>query len=189
MPYRVSVPTGFVAGALGALCGVGGGVLILPALRYTTRLSQHAISGTSLFAVTAASVVGATSYTAQGTANLPVAACLASTAIVSAGVGVRAGAMLRNKTLTRVVGAALLCASPLIAFKSNIQNSSQSITKTTMPRGDAVTAQEFLERNGHFLAAGVATGFASGLLGLGCFNIISTNAWHVPPAALLAPRV
>lgn len=102
---------------MGALCGVGGGILIIPALKHMTKLSQHIISGTSLFSVTLAATVGAASYASFGVANLPVAFCLSSTSILTAGLGVRAGKMLSDRSLTRVVGFSLLLVSPLIAFK------------------------------------------------------------------------
>ena len=48
---------------------------------------QHIISGTSLVGVALAATVGATSYMSQGVANLPVACCLASTSVLTAGSG------------------------------------------------------------------------------------------------------
>ena len=67
----VSLPTGTVAGCLGGMCGVGGGVIIMPALRTFTDLSPHLIAGTSLFSVSLAASVGAMSYEEQGIGNLP----------------------------------------------------------------------------------------------------------------------
>ena len=67
----VSLPTGTVAGCLGGMCGVGGGVIIMPALRTFTDLSPHLIAGTSLFSVSLAASVGAVSYIEQGIGNLP----------------------------------------------------------------------------------------------------------------------
>jgi len=117
---------GFVAGGMGALCGVGGGILIIPALKQMTTLSQHVISGTSLFSVTLAATVGAASYASFGAANLPVALCLSSTSILTAGLGVKAGKMMSDRSLTRVVGFSLLVAAPLIAFKHMLRSDRSS---------------------------------------------------------------
>jgi len=184
VPIKISAPLGFVAGAMGALCGVGGGVLILPALRYATRMTQHQISGTSLLAVTLASVVGAGSYLQQGTADIPVAVCLASTAMASAGLGVCVGTMLSSAQLTRIVGCALLVATPLVAFKSQLREfkpSSDEKTETT-PTGHSWDDSDLswtkltncAIANSNFLIAGCFTGFASGLLGLGGGIVMTT---------------
>ena len=51
VPAHVAVPTGFVAGVLGSLCGIGGGAVIIPALSNLTQLAPKAISAASLFCV------------------------------------------------------------------------------------------------------------------------------------------
>jgi len=206
VPLLVSCPVGVISGAMGALCGVGGGVLIIPALRQTTQLSQHIISGTSLAAVTLASTVGAAAYASQGVANLPVAACLASTSILTAGLGVRAGKRLSDRHLTRVVGFSLLIMSPLIAFKKHLRSAEQPVqpvlsVKPEIPQERKEVSEdsgfsdfahklsryscspvpdtlpkvlEYLKENYNFILAGCATGFASGLLGLGGGIVMTT---------------
>jgi uncharacterized membrane protein YfcA len=67
----VAVPTGLLSGVLGSLAGIGGGLVIIPALKQFTRMSQHHINGTALLAGTMACSMGAATYLAQGCVQPP----------------------------------------------------------------------------------------------------------------------
>ena len=47
----VAAITGLVAGTTGGLCGVGGGIVIMPMLTMFSKLTPHVIVGTSLLTV------------------------------------------------------------------------------------------------------------------------------------------
>lgn len=62
--------TGFVAGMLGALLGLGGGVFVVPALVLIFRLPYPVAVGTSNVAVVATSTAGASTYVRNRLANI-----------------------------------------------------------------------------------------------------------------------
>ncbi len=62
--------TGFVAGMLGALLGLGGGVFIVPALVLIFRLPYPVAVGTSNVAVVATSTAGASTYVRNRLTNI-----------------------------------------------------------------------------------------------------------------------
>lgn len=78
---------GLVAGMLSGLFGVGGGVLIVPALTLLLGFDTRVAAGTSLAAIVPVSIVGVISYAAAGAVDWLVAGILAVAAIVGAQVG------------------------------------------------------------------------------------------------------
>ncbi|KAG7390815.1 hypothetical protein PHYPSEUDO_006637 [Phytophthora pseudosyringae] len=119
MPLGVGVATGGVAGVVSALTGVGGGIILIPALAKFTALSQQAINGTSLGAVALAASVGAWNYLESGACNVPLALTTTIPAIIATKYGVRTAHRLTSKKLSLVVGSAMLLCSPLIFLKNS----------------------------------------------------------------------
>jgi len=78
---------GLAAGFLSGLFGVGGGILIVPALVLAARFDQRLASGTSLAAIVPTSLVGVTSYALSGSIDLLAAILLAAGAIGGAQLG------------------------------------------------------------------------------------------------------
>lgn len=78
---------GLAAGFLSGLFGVGGGILIVPALVLAARFDQRLASGTSLAAIVPTSLVGVTSYALTGSIDLLAAVLLAAGAIAGAQLG------------------------------------------------------------------------------------------------------
>ena len=75
---------GSVTGILGSLCGVGGGIVIIPALKQFSKLNLHAIIGTSLVAVTGSSFCASIAYVESGTADVGVALLMGVSAVLAA---------------------------------------------------------------------------------------------------------
>lgn len=78
---------GLTAGFLSGLFGVGGGILIVPALLLLASFDQRTAAGTSLAAIVPMSVVGVVSYALGDSVDWVAAALLAVGAIVGAQVG------------------------------------------------------------------------------------------------------
>lgn len=93
MPFLI----GLVAGALGGLMGVGGGILLVPFLVHLVHAEQHEAQGTSLACVTVTALVAAFLYLREGTLDLVLALYLALGAIP----GVLFGAALARKLTAR----------------------------------------------------------------------------------------
>jgi uncharacterized protein len=78
---------GLAAGFFAGLFGIGGGILIVPALVVLLRLDQRKAVGTSLLAILPAATVAATTYWFSGSVDLLLGALLAVGAVIGAQFG------------------------------------------------------------------------------------------------------
>ena len=76
--------TGVCAGFLSGLFGVGGGLVIVPALMSVLGMSQRRAAATSLAAIVLTAVTGSASYGIRGEVSLPAAGLLVVGALVGA---------------------------------------------------------------------------------------------------------
>jgi len=84
-PLLVLIGIGALAGALSGLFGIGGGVIIVPALIYFAGFDQHLATGTSLAILLPPVGAGATlEYYRQGHVDLRSAVVIALTLLVCA---------------------------------------------------------------------------------------------------------
>jgi uncharacterized protein len=88
---------GLLAGALGGLMGVGGGILLVPLLVHALHAGQHEAQGTSLAFVTVTALVAAFAYFREGNLDVILAAYLT----VGALPGVLLGAALARRMTAR----------------------------------------------------------------------------------------
>lgn len=103
---------GILAGISAGMFGIGGGLIIVPALVLLYGLSQHAAVGTSLGALLLP--VGALSawvYWKNGSLNVGYAALLAAGLLVGGYVGARLVQPVSDLTLRRMFGAFLALVS------------------------------------------------------------------------------
>lgn len=99
---------GIVAGIVAALCGVGGGILMVPALVWFFGFTQKQAVATSLAAIILISIAGTFRNSSNGLVNWPIAlACAAAGAFASY---LTAGWLkhLSNLTLTRIFAILLI---------------------------------------------------------------------------------
>jgi uncharacterized protein len=98
---------GLAAGVLSGLFGVGGGIVMVPAL-VLAGLSQHRAQSTSLGAIVPIAIVGAILFGRADSVNLGAAAVLAAGSLV----GARGGALLMHRLsgvlLARIFGVFLI---------------------------------------------------------------------------------
>jgi hypothetical protein len=87
--FSVLIAIGVVAGLLSGLFGVGGGVIVVPALMAFVGMDQRRASATSLVAIAPAAVVGAITYGLQGEVDWLAALTLAVGSVVGAPIGAR----------------------------------------------------------------------------------------------------
>jgi uncharacterized membrane protein YfcA len=82
------VAIGLVAGVLSGVFGIGGGVVIVPALIYLAGFSQHRATGTSLAVLLPPIGFAAMwEYYRHGTVNVPAAIIIAASVFVGGWVG------------------------------------------------------------------------------------------------------
>jgi uncharacterized protein len=105
---------GVLAGVLAGMFGIGGGLIIVPALALFYGLTQHAAVGTSLGALLLpVGALGAYVYWKNGNLNVGYSAWIAAGLFFGALVGARLVQPVSDLTLRRMFGAFLL----LVAVK------------------------------------------------------------------------
>lgn len=110
----ILVITGIVAGILGGLVGVGGGIIIVPALVYFLSFSQKSAQGTSLgLLLLPVGIFGVIQYYKQGHVDFRVVAIIAIGFLVGSYFGSKIALSLPEETVKKIFAIMLL----LIAFK------------------------------------------------------------------------
>jgi uncharacterized protein len=105
---------GIVAGVLSGLVGIGGGVIIVPALVFLFGMSQHHAQGTTLaLLIPPIGILAAWTYYKAGYVDLKVAGLVAVGFISGSYLGARVATHISDSTLEKVFGVVLL----LIALK------------------------------------------------------------------------
>jgi len=105
---------GLVAGVLSGLIGIGGGVIIVPALVFLFHMSQHNAQGTTLaMLVPPIGILAAWTYYRHGYVDLRIAALVGIGFLIGGLLGSRLATGLSNQTLERIFGVAMF----LIAIK------------------------------------------------------------------------
>ena len=143
---------GLAAGFLSGLFGVGGGILLVPALVIVLKLGQKLAHGTSLAAVLPIAMASLLGYTIEGKVDWPVAALLALGAIGGAVIGTH----ILHRLPQRAVGWAFAVVLLATAVRLLVDNS------------DAGGRADLSILSGIGLVfAGFLTGILAGLLGVG----------------------
>jgi uncharacterized membrane protein YfcA len=99
---------GLVAGVLAGLFGVGGGIILVPALVIVLGVTQHVAQGVSLVAIVPTAVVGTVTNYRRGNVAVRVAVGVGVTSIVGAVIGAQLTAVVPADLLRRAFGALLI---------------------------------------------------------------------------------
>lgn len=100
---------GLIAGTLSGLIGIGGGVIIVPALVFLFGLSQHQAQGTTLaLMIPPIGLLAAFTYYKQGFVDLRIAGLVCLGFFIGGLFGAKLATGLSNIILGKVFGAALL---------------------------------------------------------------------------------
>jgi uncharacterized protein len=111
------VLVGVVAGALSGLLGIGGGIVIVPALVFLFGYSQHLAQGTTLaLMVPPIGILAAWTYYRSGNVNLPAAAWICAGFVVGGLLGARWAAAVPELILRRTFGVFFLLMSLRMIF-------------------------------------------------------------------------
>ncbi len=151
---RAGLLVGLVAGVLGGLVGVGGGVIMIPLMTELLQFRQQEAHGTSLVAVVFTALLGAFVYYLHGSADIPASALLAGMALLTVHFGAKYCCFLPEAKLKRYFGLFLLCVSLLL------------ILKPFLPQGLESSSPAW-SRWIVLAVLGALTGFISGMLGVG----------------------
>src|SRR5689334_5045027 len=106
--YAGLAATGFVAGLLGSLLGLGGGVFVVPALVLGFRLPALMAVGTSNVAVIATSTAGASTYVRSRLTNIRLGLLLLIPTTIAALVSSLVASLLPERVLSGLFALVLL---------------------------------------------------------------------------------
>ncbi|NLA41330.1 MAG: sulfite exporter TauE/SafE family protein [Smithella sp.] len=149
----ISFAIGLVAGCFGGLMGIGGGIIMIPLMVELLHVDQCRAHGTSLVVLIFTGISGGLFYGLYDQVNWKAAVLLAVPAMLLAAVGARLADRLPDWKLKRSFGAFLIFCSALLLLKPLFAD-----WMYVLP--DAVSGAAFI-------ATGAATGFLSGLMGIG----------------------
>lgn len=179
---------GVAVGILGAVAGIGGGVIIVPVLVFFLDVPIHAAIATSLIVITANSLSTSAVYIKSGMSNMNVGFLLGTAAVGGAMIGSAIAVSLPQYKVMIVLGCIQLFIAYLTFMKTKARNNfkGNSPDKPSMFSAsyhDKATGTEVTYHpkrvwiNSFF---GVVSGVFSGLSGAGgaamlipCMNIIS----------------
>lgn len=109
MTWALVALIGLTAGVVSGLFGIGGAVVIVPALVLLVKLPQHTSNGTSLAALLLpVGLLGAIEYYRRGQVNIPYAIIIAAGLFIGAFVGAHLAGGMSDTTLRKAFGAFLL---------------------------------------------------------------------------------
>ncbi|HEY8546460.1 MAG TPA: sulfite exporter TauE/SafE family protein [Acidimicrobiales bacterium] len=161
---------GLIAGFLSGLFGVGGGILIVPALVLLLKMDQRLAHGTSLAAVLPIAISSTIGYTVEDKIDWPVTLFIAIGAVAGAVVGT----YVLHRLPQRALGFAFAGILAATAVRLLVDHSDAA------GRGDLTVASAV-----GLVLLGIATGILAGLLGVGG-GIVMVPAMvvlmHIPPA-------
>lgn len=148
----VAAIIGLLAGFLAGMFGVGGGILIVPALVLVLGVKQRLAHGTSLAAIIPIAVVGVVGYAAAGSVDWVAAVILAAGSALGAVVGTQGLQRLPQRAL-RLAFSAFLIANAISLFLTLGSSGSQKSLSVATVLG--------------LLLIGLFAGTIAGLLGVG----------------------
>ncbi len=109
----IGLLAGFVSGGL----GVGGGIIIIPALLFIMGFTQHQAQGTSLAIMVAPiGLIAAFNYYKQGYVNIKFAAIILIAFFIGSYFGSAVAVNIPGKALQKVFGVMLLVAGAKMIF-------------------------------------------------------------------------
>ncbi len=157
---------GVSGGFFGGLAGLGGGVIMIPMMTAFAGLAQREAHGTSLVAVIFTGGIGALTYFFHGTVDWRAALVLAASAMFFARMGALYAHSLPEHRLRRGFGVFIIAVSLLMIAKAWLPGEREALT--------------FWPQMLVLLLTGTATGFVSGMMGVGGGSIM------IPAMVILA---
>src|SRR5579862_3280758 len=99
-----AIVIGLLAGMLSALLGVGGGLLMVPAMLYLLRIGPHRAHGTSLAVMVPTAIAALSQYAGDLQGKWGIALWLALGGVLGATIGARLAAAMKSPALKPVLG-------------------------------------------------------------------------------------
>lgn len=108
---------GLISGLLSGIFGIGGAIIVIPALVFIIGLSQHEAQGTSLaFMLPPVGILAAWNYYKEGFVNWKIALVLSLTFVVGAYLGSHFSINISDRTLRRLFGVLMIAMAIKMIF-------------------------------------------------------------------------
>ena len=108
---------GLFAGALSGLMGIGGGIVIIPALIYVFGMSMHQAQGTTLaLMIPPIGILAAWTYYQKGFVDMRAAGLICAGFVIGGYLGSKLAVALPGMTLQRIFGFVFLFAALKMIF-------------------------------------------------------------------------
>ena len=150
---RTYAAIGLAGGSFGGLLGIGGGSAVAPLLLLVANMRPAQVSGTTLATVLLVSAVGSGAYASLGHLDVGMAIPIAAGSVV----GAVSGALLARRLSIGLMLGLFVLVLPYFALKEVWPSLAAPVIATT------TTA---------LVVLGLATGFTSGLLGVGGASLV-----------------
>lgn len=118
MNYLLAGLIGLVGGVTSGLFGVGGGVVMVPAMMLLLNMPVHAAVGTSLAVIIPTAMMGSYTHYRHGNVALPIAFSLMPTAILGGLFGAWLANQMSPDNLRRAFGGFLVLVGIRLLFVS-----------------------------------------------------------------------
>lgn len=115
--FWLPASVGFLVGLLAGFLGIGGGLLMMPALVYLIGCPTYVAVGTDLFTIMLAGLYGAFTYGMKGRIELMAVLIMLAGAAPGAQVGTIATKYVRGYGIRLMFGATVLCAMVSVILK------------------------------------------------------------------------
>ena len=164
----------FLAGLVGSLTGLGGGVIIIPLLTLVLGVDIHYAIGASIVSVIATSSGSAAAYVKEGITNIRIGMFLEIATTMSAVLGAIITVYINPDYIAVIFGCILLFSAAMMLKKKvdhSDDNSSGRLANFFKLNGSYPTADGTVKYGVHNVAGGFfmmfVAGIVSGLLGIG----------------------
>ena len=173
--------TAFIAGIIGALLGIGGGIILVPALTIIFNLNVKLAIGASLTAVVATSSTAASSYIKDGLSNIRLGLFLEAGTACGALLGALIAVSLPTNILLLLFSIVVLYSSYIMYASSKTSELSQMAKQNdriaeyfqlqdnyvSSDNNDSNVKKYYVDNVPGMFGVSMFAGMASGLLGVG----------------------
>ncbi len=187
----IMLAASFLAGFIGALTGLGGGVILIPLLTLVFKIDIHYAIGTSLVAVIATSSGAAAAYVKEGITNIRLGMFMEIATTAGALIGTTIIIYTSTNAIAIIFGTVLIFSSLMTIRKRNvdhIETKEKSILAKQLRLNSSYPAKagpvHYFVRNvpGGFVMM-IGAGILSSLLGIGsgAFKVLAMdNMMRIP---------
>ena len=116
VPAPKAIALGLLAGIVGGLFGIGGGVIVVPGLVLWLKFDQYKASGTSVATIVASAGAALITFSGDGSVDWRAAAIITLGAVAGAAIGTRILHRIPAVTLRRIFSFILVVAAARMAL-------------------------------------------------------------------------